>query len=53
MYHVPKLAGTQSAYALALEQTAYAPDIVMQGCDTVWSLAKQLEQASFWYFWWD
>ena len=53
LYHVPKPVGTQSAYELALEQTAYAPDIVMQGYNTVWSLAKQLEQASFWYFWWD
>lgn len=53
MYHVPKPAGTQGAYELALEQTAYAPDIVMQGYDNIWSLAKQLEQASFWYFWWD
>lgn len=53
MYQVPKPVDTQSAYDLALEQTAYAPDIVMQGYDTVWSLAKQLEQASFWYFWWD
>ena len=53
MYHVPKPVGSRAVFELALDQTAYAPDIVMQGHEDVWSLAKQLEQASFWYFWWD
>lgn len=53
MYHVPIPVGPQGAYELALEQTAYAPDIVMQGHNQVWALAKYLEQSTFWYFWWD
>lgn len=53
MYNVPIPVGPDVARAIALEHTAYAPDIVTQGCEHVSTLAKTLEQSTFWYFWWD
>ena len=53
MYNVPMPVGPDVAKALALEHTAYAPDVVTQGCEHVSTLAKSLEQSTFWYFWWD
>lgn len=53
MYNVPMPIGPDIARTLALEHTAYAPDLVMQGCDHISTLAKNLERSTFWYFWWD
>ena len=39
--------------ALALEQYAFCPDIVEQGCGTIGYLADTLAKSNKWYFWWD
>jgi hypothetical protein len=43
----------EDALALALEQYAYAPDIVDQGTGTVSVLAARLLDARTRFFWWD
>jgi len=43
----------EAAKALAEEQFVYCPDIVLQGVESVASLALALKGSSHWYFWWD
>lgn len=43
----------EAAMALAHEQFAYCPDIVVQGTDTISNLAATLLGGGVWYFWWD
>lgn len=41
------------ALALAGEQFIYAPDLVLQGTETIAALAADLQNQHVWYFWWD
>ncbi len=43
----------EQAMDLALEQYAWCPDIVDQGCQSVGALADGLAQSTVWFFWWD
>ena len=43
----------EEAMALAREQFLYCSDIVLQGTDTLESLATSLMESDYWYFWWD
>ncbi|MDX6584611.1 MAG: hypothetical protein QOI10_3795 [Solirubrobacterales bacterium] len=42
-----------AAMALAQEQYAYCPDIVLQGTESISTLGATLLGATTWYFWWD
>lgn len=42
-----------AAVGLALEQYAFCPDIIDQGCQEVGILADTLMNSSVWFFWWD
>ena len=46
-------ADDKAAMALALEQMAYAPDIVFQGIESIGALADSLRDTPVWFFWWD
>ena len=52
---LPKLANSEEAMELALEQYGFCSDIVNQGPEgaTVGRLADILRQSTVWYFWWD
>ena len=52
-YLLPAPVPREEAMALALEQYAFCPDIVDQGCESVGRLADSLAKSSRWYFWWD
>ncbi len=52
-YDLPAPVRREEAMALALEQYAFCPDIVDQGCGTVGYLADTLAKSDKWYFWWD
>jgi len=52
-FTVPKPVAPEQAMELALEQYAWCPDIVDQGCESVGSLADTLAQSTVWFFWWD
>lgn len=52
-YDLPAPVKREEAMALALEQYAFCPDIVEQGCGSVGYLADTLSKSSKWYFWWD
>jgi Domain of unknown function (DUF4253) len=53
-YRVAHPIGTrEQALAIALEQFAYCPDIVLQGTETIERLAADLIGARYWFFWWD
>jgi Domain of unknown function (DUF4253) len=41
------------AMVLATEMYHYAPDIVLQGTETISALAASLMESDYWYFWWD
>jgi hypothetical protein len=41
------------AMLLATEMYHYAPDIVLQGTETISALAASLMESDYWYFWWD
>lgn len=43
----------EDCYALAREQFAYCSDIVTQGVGSIDALAKTVQGAQYWYFWWD
>lgn len=43
----------EQAAELALEQFLYCEDIVLQGVDSVATLARVLRHSTRWYFWWD
>lgn len=53
MYHTPIPVGKAHAFDVAMEHAAYCPDIPLQDTETVWNLAKQLENSTFWFCWWD
>lgn len=42
-----------AAMDLALEQEAYCCDIVLQAAGSAEELAEELENSTYWYFWWD
>ena len=52
-YSLPAPVGREKAMDLALEQYAFCPDIVNQGCESVGYLADSLAKSTKWYFWWD
>lgn len=52
-YDLPVPVKREEAMALALEQYAFCPDIVDQGCQSVGYLADTLAMSTKWYFWWD
>lgn len=52
-YDLPTPVGREAAMELALEQYAFCPDIVDQGCASVGYLADSLAKSTKWYFWWD
>lgn len=52
-YDLPAPVKREEAMALALEQYAFCPDIVDQGCASVGCLADTLAKSTKWYFWWD
>jgi hypothetical protein len=53
-YRVARPVATrEQALAVALEQFAYCPDIVLQGTETIERLAADLIGARHWFFWWD
>lgn len=52
-FAVPAPVEPAQAMPLALEQYAWCPDIVDQGCETVGALADGLAQSTVWFFWWD
>ena len=52
-YDLPAPVRHEDAMALALEQYAFCPDIVDQGCGSVGYLADTLAKSTKWYFWWD
>lgn len=52
-YSLPAPVGREKAMDLALEQYAFCPDIVDQGCESVGYLADSLAKSTKWYFWWD
>jgi len=52
-FTVPKPVAPEKAMELALEQYAWCPDIVDQGCESVGALADTLAQSTVWFFWWD
>lgn len=52
-FQVPAPVDRERAMDLALEQYAWCPDIVDQGCQTVGALADGLAQSAVWFFWWD
>lgn len=52
-YDLPAPVPRSKAMALAMEQYAFCPDIVDQGCGTVGYLADTLSKSTKWYFWWD
>lgn len=52
-YDLPAPVRREEAMALALEQYAFCPDIVEQGCGTIGYLADTLAKSNKWYFWWD
>ncbi len=53
-YRVARPVATQEqAMALALEQYAYCPDIVLQGTETLERLAAEILGSPYWFFWWD
>jgi hypothetical protein len=41
------------AFKVALEQYAYAPDIVDQGTQTIDKLGAEIWGSHYWFFWWD
>lgn len=43
----------EHAAELALQQFLYCEDIVLQGLDSVATLARVLRHSTRWYFWWD
>ncbi|MCI9332694.1 MAG: DUF4253 domain-containing protein [Oscillibacter sp.] len=43
----------EEAMELAMEQYAFCPDIVDQGCESVGYLADSLSKSTKWFFWWD
>lgn len=43
----------EQAAELALQQFLYCEDIVLQGVDSVATLARVLRHSTRWYFWWD
>jgi hypothetical protein len=47
------IATREQALAIALEQFAYSPDIVLQGTETIEKLASDLIGKKHWFFWWD
>lgn len=52
-FHLPIPTERGQMMHLALEQYAWCPDIVDQGCETVEALADTLTKSTVWYFWWD
>lgn len=52
-FTVPAPVDSEQAMELALEQYAWCPDIVDQGCESVGALADGLAQSTVWFFWWD
>jgi len=52
-FEVPAPVDPVRAMDLALEQYAWCPDIVDQGCQSVGALADGLAQSTVWFFWWD
>lgn len=52
-FAVPAPVERSQAMPLALEQYAWCPDIVDQGCGTVGALADTLTKSTVWFFWWD
>jgi len=52
-FDLPAPVSPEQAMDLALEQYAWCPDIVDQGCQTVGALADGLAQSTVWFFWWD
>ena len=52
-FDLPSPVERKEAAALALEQYAFCPDIVDQGCETVGVLADTLSKSTKWFFWWD
>lgn len=52
-FQVPAPVDPEQAMDLALEQYAWCPDIVDQGCQSVGALADGLARSTVWFFWWD
>lgn len=52
-WEVPAPVGRKRAVSLAMEQYAWCPDLVDQGCGTVGALADGLSRSTVWFFWWD
>lgn len=52
-FDLPAPVEREEAMALALEQYAFCPDIVDQGCESVGVLADILAKSTKWFFWWD
>lgn len=52
-YDLPAPVKREEAMALAMEQYAFCPDIVDQGCGTIGYLADSLAKSTKWFFWWD
>lgn len=52
-FSVPRPVSRERAKELAMEQYAFAPDIVDQGCERVSVLANILACSTVWFFWWD
>jgi hypothetical protein len=43
----------KEAIVLAEEMFHYAPDVVVQGTESISALAASLMRSDYWYFWWD
>ena len=43
----------EEAEALAKEQFAFCPDVVLQGTETIRALASTVKNSPAWFFWWD
>lgn len=52
MYNVPKPVDEVLAYDLAVEHAAYCADEPFASGDTLWGMANQLKQSTFWHFTW-
>lgn len=52
-YDLPAPVRREQAMELAMEQYAFCPDIVDQGCESVGYLADSVATSTKWYFWWD
>ncbi|MEA2917821.1 MAG: hypothetical protein QOJ15_9902 [Bradyrhizobium sp.] len=48
-YVAHPISAREQAIALALEQFAYCPDIVLQGTETIERLAASLTGARYWW----